>query len=91
MSTDHTHSDDDLVTVAKFMEPVQAQMAKSMLASAGINSFLLGENANSLLAFAFRDRLQVRRDEEETARQLLAEGSSEAGPDGLDDPEVKGE
>ncbi len=69
---------EDLVTVAKFMEPVEAQMAKGILESAGIKCFLLGENANSLLAFAFRVRLQVRRDEEEAARQLLAEGAIEA-------------
>jgi hypothetical protein len=69
---------EDLVTVAKFMEPVEAQMAKGILESAGIQSFLIGENANSLLAFAFRVRLQVRRDEEEAARQLLAEGAIKA-------------
>jgi hypothetical protein len=82
MSVDHNNlhdnPDDDLVTIAKFLEPVQAQLAKGMLDSAGIDSFLLGENANSMLAFAFRVRLQVRRGEEAAARRLLAQGGSEA-------------
>jgi hypothetical protein len=77
MSAPHSNPE-ELVTVAKFMEPVEAQMAKGILESAGIESFLLGENANSLLAFAFRVRLQVRRDEEEAARQVLGEGAIKA-------------
>jgi hypothetical protein len=43
---------DKFVTVGKFLEPVNAQMAKGMLESAGIECFLQGENANSLLALA---------------------------------------
>ena len=43
-----------MVTVARFLEPVNAQMAKGMLEAAGIECFLQGEQANSLLALAFR-------------------------------------
>lgn len=68
---------EELVTVARFMEPVNAQMAKGVLESAGIASFLQGENANSMMAFAFRARLQVQRQDEAAARELLA-GLTEA-------------
>ena len=44
---------DKFVTVGKFLEPANAQMAKGLLESAGIECFLQGENANSLLALAF--------------------------------------
>jgi hypothetical protein len=62
---------DKFVTVGKFLEPVNAQMAKGMLESAGIDCFLQGENANSLLALAFRARLLVHKQDEATARELL--------------------
>ena len=62
-----------LVTVAKFLEPANAQMAKGMLEAAGIECFLQGEQANSLLALAFRARLQVAEADEAEARELLAE------------------
>ncbi len=62
---------EEMVTVAKFMEPTEAQMAMGMLQSAGIESLLVGENANNLLALAFRVRLQVRHEDEAAARALL--------------------
>ncbi|RXH57071.1 DUF2007 domain-containing protein [Granulicella sibirica] len=61
-----------MVTVARFLEPVNAQMAKGMLEAAGIECFLQGEQANSLLAMAFRARLQVNEADEAAARKLLA-------------------
>src|ERR1700722_9642188 len=68
---------DKFVTVGKFLEPVNAQMAKGMLESAGIECFLQGENANSLLALAFRARLLVHKQDEETAREILGGGGDE--------------
>ncbi|MDE3103906.1 MAG: DUF2007 domain-containing protein [Acidobacteriota bacterium] len=69
------------ITVGKYLEPVVAQMAKGMLESAGIECFLLGENANSLLAPAFRARLQVHRRDEPEARALLAEAGDDSSGD----------
>jgi hypothetical protein len=69
--TDSAVDPDRFVTVGKFLEPANAQMAKGMLESAGIECFLQGENANSLLAPAFRARLLVHKQDEEAARQLL--------------------
>jgi hypothetical protein len=68
---------DKFVTVGKFMEPANAQMAKGVLESAGIECFLQGENANSLLAPAFRARLLVHENDKEAALELLDGGKDE--------------
>ena len=75
--TNNVQDPENYVTVGKFLEPVNAQMAKGMLESAGIECFLQGENANNLLALAFRARLQVHKKDEEAARQLLADAGDE--------------
>jgi hypothetical protein len=62
---------DDFVTVGKFLAPTEAQIAKGMLEAAGIECLLQGENANNLLALAFRARLKVRQQDEEAALELL--------------------
>jgi len=61
-----------LVTVGRFESPVEAQIAKGMLESAGVECFLVGENANNLMQAAFRVRLQVRVEDEAAARELIA-------------------
>ena len=63
---------DKFVTVGKFLEPINAQMAKGALESAGIECFLQGENANSMLAPAFRARLLVHQRDEAAALEILA-------------------
>lgn len=62
---------EQFVTVARFEDPVEAQMAKGMLETAGLECFLQGENANQLLGAAFRARLMVHRKDEDAARELL--------------------
>ena len=52
-------------------------MAKGLLESYGVECFLVGENANNLIQAAFRVRLQVRRKDEATARDLLAQTTSD--------------
>jgi hypothetical protein len=75
-----------MVTVGRFESPVEAQMAKGMLESAGVECMLVGENVNSLLGAAFRVRLQVRTEDEAAARELLAvpagDGSDEVVGEG---------
>ena len=61
-----------LVTVGRFESPVEAQMAKGMLESAGVECVLVGENVNNLLQAAFRVRLQVKVEDEAAARELIA-------------------
>lgn len=67
---------EEYVTVAEFMEPVFAQMAKGALESAGIESFLEGEHANSLIGPAFWAQLQVHRQDEAAAREILDSGDA---------------
>ena len=75
--TDTMQDSDKFVTVGKYVEAIDAQMAKGLLESAGIECFLQGENANSLLGAAFRARLLVHKQDEDTARQLLGSTGSE--------------
>ena len=80
------------VTVAIFAEPVSANMARMVLDSAGIRSFLQGENANSLIPPAFSAQLQVRPEDEEAAREVLS--SLDTAPESMEDvtaAEVAGE
>jgi hypothetical protein len=76
----------EFVTVGKFLEPTAAQIAKGMLEAAGIECLLQGENANNMLALAFRARLKVRQRDEEAALHLLeaAETGMEPPPGGFD-------
>lgn len=76
--TDAIQDPDKFVTVGKYIEAVDAQMAKGVLESAGIECFLQGENANSLLGAAFRARLLVHKQDEDSARQIL--GVADGGP-----------
>jgi hypothetical protein len=62
---------DELVTIATFPEPMEANMARSALESAGIDVFLQGETANSMIPVAFASQLQVRTKDEAAARKLL--------------------
>jgi hypothetical protein len=62
---------EQLVTIATFPEPMEANMARSAIESAGIDVFLQGETANSLLPVAFSSRLQVRPEDEAAARNVL--------------------
>ena len=62
---------DELVTIATFPEPMEANMARSALEAAGIRVFLVGETANSLIPVAFASQLQVLGKDEAAARSLL--------------------
>jgi Putative prokaryotic signal transducing protein len=73
---------DKFVTAGKYTDAVDAQMAKGLLESSGIECFLQGENANSLLGAAFRARLLVHKQDEGTARQILNGEVNEQEEDG---------
>jgi putative signal transducing protein len=64
---------EEYVTIAEFIEPIYAQMAKGALESAGIECFLDGEHANSMISSAFWAQLQVHRQDEAAAREILDE------------------
>jgi hypothetical protein len=71
MSKEAMDVQDELVTVATFPEPMEANMARSALEAAGIDVFLQGETANSMIPVAFVSQLQVRSKDESAARKLL--------------------
>jgi Putative prokaryotic signal transducing protein len=75
--TDLIDDPDEFVTVKDFIEQVDAQMAKGLLESAGIECFLLGENTNSLLGAAFFAQLQVHQKDEAAALEILGSSDDE--------------
>jgi len=71
MSNETIANDSELVTIATFPEPMEANMARTALESAGIDVFVRGETANSLIPVAFAAQLQVRKQDETAAREVL--------------------
>ena len=78
MNDEQTYdSSKSLVTVATFPDPVDANLARAALESAGIDSFTQGETANSLIPVAFMAELKVRAEDEAAARAVL-EGAEDS-------------
>ena len=72
----------DVVTIATFTEPLEAEMAKLRLESACIAVFLSGENARILEPGLGPLQLQVSGDDEADARAILADpGELPENPD----------
>lgn len=63
----------NVVTIANFTEPMEAEMAKLRLESAGIEVFLSGENARIMEPGLGPLQLQVSSDDEADARAILAD------------------
>jgi hypothetical protein len=63
----------DVVTVASFTEPMEAEMAKLRLESAGIDVFLSGENARIMEPGLGPLQMQVSSEDEVDARAILAD------------------
>ncbi len=68
---------DELVTVGRFPEPIEAEMAKGRLESAGIEVFLSGENAAILEPGLGPLMLQVAPEDAEDARAILEDAGEE--------------
>ena len=68
---------DEVVTVADFAEPLEAEMARGRIQSAGIEVFLAGENARILEPGLASLRLQVAAADAEDARAILADAGAE--------------
>jgi hypothetical protein len=73
-----THDLSELVTLGEFPEPMEAEMAKLRLESAGIETFLSGENAAILSPGLGPLQLQVRSEDVADARSIL-EDAGEPG------------
>lgn len=63
----------DIVTVARFTEPLEAEMARLRLQSAGIETFLSGENGAIMEPGLGPLQLQVKAEDESDARAILAD------------------
>ena len=68
---------EQVVTVASFSEPIEAEMAKGRLESAGIVVFLSGENARIMEPGLGPLRLQVEAKDEVDARAILNDAGEE--------------
>lgn len=64
---------ENVVTIASFNEPLEAEMAKLRLESAGIEVFLSGENARILEPGLGPLQMQVSSEDEADARAILAD------------------
>ncbi len=70
------HDDQTLVTIEKFENSFDAELAKTALDDAGIESVLLGEDLVGNLTYGVPSiviELQVRQKDADPARQVLAE------------------
>ncbi len=63
---------EEMVTIERYTDMLEAELAKGRLDSAGITSFLAGENAGRLYGNGLDSvQLQVPASEEEDARAIL--------------------
>ena len=66
------HSGEEMVTIERFTDMLQAELAKGRLDSAGIRCFLAGENAGLLYGNGLDGvSLQVSAADEDDARAIL--------------------
>ncbi len=73
--------EEQVVTVASYSEPLEADMARLRLQSAGIEVFLAGENARILEPGLAPLRLQVAAEDAEDARAVLADVGTGLAPE----------
>jgi len=71
----------DTITIARFNEPLEAEMARLRLQSAGIETFLSGENAGMMEPGLGPLQLQVSLEDEADARAILADPGIADGED----------
>ena len=71
----------DTITIARFNEPLEAEIARLRLQSAGIETFLSGENAGMMEPGLGPLQLQVNADDEADARAILADPGIADGED----------
>ena len=75
---------DKLVTIAEYMDSMQAEMAKQVLADFGIKSTLMGQHGTDVLAGvpAFATvKLQVLESDTDKAKQILEEQKQSFKPE----------
>jgi hypothetical protein len=79
---------EEVVTVANFTEPMEAEMARLRLQSAGIETFLSGENARILEPGLGPLQLQVNAADAADARAILADPGADAPQEPTTEPDI---
>lgn len=79
---------EEVVTIASFIEPLEAEMAKLRLESAGIQVFLSGENARIMEPGLGPLQLQVRSVDESDARVILADPGADSIAEPSSEPDI---
>jgi hypothetical protein len=79
---------EEVVTVARFTEPLEADMARLRLESAGIETFLSGENARILEPGLGPLQLQVKAADEADARTILADPGADTAAEPSVEPDI---
>jgi len=79
---------EEVVTVANFTEPLEAEMAKLRLESAGIETFLSGENARIMEPGLGPLQLQVRAADASDARAILDDPGAGLAPEPSTEPDI---
>lgn len=79
---------EDVVTVASFIEPIEAEMARLRLESAGIETFLSGENARIMEPGLGPLQLQVKATDQADALVILADPGAGSAPEPTTEPDI---
>lgn len=79
---------EEVVTVASFIEPIEAEMARLRLESAGIETFLSGENARIMEPGLGPLRLQVKATDQSDALAILADPGAGSAPEPTTEPDI---
>ena len=76
---------DRMVTVGRFMDMTEAQLAASALESGGFEVYIQGANASSLYPGTLSTRLLVKKEDQAAAEEMLQTlASGVMGPEGDD-------
>ena len=76
----------ELVTIAEYMNSIQAEMAKQVLADFDIPAIIIGENAgDGRIGFIEPIKLQVKQTDADEAKKILEEQEQNFEPE--DSPE----
>ncbi len=76
---------DRMVTVGRFMDPTEAQLARTALEGGGFEVYLQGANASSLYPGTLSTRLLVKKEDQAAAEEMLQSlAAGVMGPEGDD-------
>ena len=76
---------DRMVTVGRFMDPTEAQLARTALEGGGFEVYIQGANASSLYPGTLSTRLLVKKEDQAAAEEMLQSlAAGVMGPEGDD-------